>query len=238
MSTTGVAERRSHARLTAKGTLVVHARDRAHRGRLVNLSASGLFMETSVGPPADLLSRVVRLEMRLDAGLAEWLDVEGKVVRIRPNGLALAFTAPSDLVIQTIDLLSSQSQANRRVLTVVLIDADAERRSAMNQGFRGTGCVVIEGGTPLEAIVRLGESSFEPDLIAIADSYNEVDATAMREFVRRNHPHAKLITIGDELFAPDGIANWLSSDNPDADLSKRIRDVIVDGRRGTRREGY
>lgn len=220
--------------MTAKGALVLRATERALSGRLANLSASGLWMELNIGPPADLLARTVKLDLRLDGGLAEWLRVEGKVVRLRPNGLAVQFSAPSDLVLRTIDDLASQSQASRRVLTVVLIDSDAARRSAMVKGFRGAGCVTIEGGTPLEAIVRLGDASFEPDLIAVADSYNELDANAMREFVRRNHPHAKLITIGDELFAPDGIANWLSSDNPDADLSKRIRDVIVDGRR---REG-
>ncbi|CAN5818435.1 hypothetical protein BH11MYX2_BH11MYX2_31520 [soil metagenome] len=222
--------------MTAKGAIVLHAGMRAMRGRLTNLSAGGLWMGMSIGPSADLLARPVKLELRLDGGLAEWLPLEGKVVRLHADGLALNFTSPSELVIETIGRLTSQSQANLRVLTVVLIDSDTDRRSAMVQGFRGAGCIIIEGGTPLEAIVRLGETSFEPDLIAIADSYNAVDAGAMREFVRRNHPHAKLITIGDELFAPDGVANWLSSDNPDADLSKRIRDVIVDGRRARRRE--
>jgi hypothetical protein len=218
--------------MTAKGTVVLHTRERAQRGRLANLSSSGLLMQTNVGPPANLLARTVQLEVRLDGQLAEWLHVEGRIVRLRPDGLAVQFTTPSGLVLETIDDLGSASQANRRVLTVVLIDSDADRRSAMAHGFRGAGCVVIEGGTPLEAIVRLGETSFEPDVIAIADSYPNADAVAMREFVARNHPHAKLITIGDELLEPDGIAHWLSSANPDSDLSNRIRFVIVDGRRG------
>jgi hypothetical protein len=74
--------------------------------------------------------------------------------------------------------------------------------------------------------VRLGESSFEPDVIAVADSAND-DANDMRAFVEREHPNAKLITIGDEVFQPDGFANWLSSANPNADLASRVRVVLV-----------
>jgi hypothetical protein len=57
------------------------------------------------------------------------------------------------------------------------------------------GCNVIEAATSLEAIVRLGESSFEPDVIAVADSIPAATANEMREFVRRNHPQVKLVSI-------------------------------------------
>jgi hypothetical protein len=97
----------------------------------------------------------------------------------------------------------------------------------MTAGFRATGCGVIEAATPLEAIVRLGESSFEPDVIAIADSHPAAAADEMRDFVERNHPNAKLVTIGDALLQPDGIVHWLSSADPASDLPDRIREVLV-----------
>jgi len=75
--------------------------------------------------------------------------------------------------------------------------------------------------------VRLGESSFEPDVIAIADSDPSAAADQMRGFVERNHPHAKLVAIGDSELGPDGIAHWLSSADPDSDLPDRIREVLV-----------
>ena len=129
-----------------------------------------------------------------------------------------------------IDEMSTASRADARIITVVLIDADPQRSSAMAAGFRATGCSVIEATTPLEAIVRLGESSFEPDIIAVADSQTD-DADEMRAFVDREHPDARLITIGDEIFQPDGFANWLSSANPDADLAARVREALVAPRR-------
>ena len=119
-------------------------------------------------------------------------------------------------------------------MSVVLIDGHTERRWAIAEGFRATGCAVIEASTPLEAIVRLGESSFEPDVIAVADSYPTSEAEEMRVFVERDHPNVKLVTIGDALIEPDGIAHWLSSADPGSDLPDRVREVLVRAARSIR----
>jgi hypothetical protein len=74
--------------------------------------------------------------------------------------------------------------------------------------------------------VRLGESRFEPDVIAVADSQS-ADAEEMRVFVEREHPKAKLIRIGDETLRPEGLVHWLSSADPDADLPARVREALV-----------
>src|SRR5205814_3996243 len=108
------------------------------------------------------------------------------------------------VLLHMIDQIATAARARDRVLAVVLIDTHAQRRSAMAAGFRATGCNVVEAATPLEAIVRLGESSFEPDVIAIADSDPPTAADDMRAFVERDHPRSKVITIGDELLEPDG----------------------------------
>lgn len=223
-------ERRRHARITAKGALQLRALDHELRGRIANVSESGVFVLTTVTAPERLLGRTVELEIRLDAGHAEWLRATGKIVRILHDGIAIEFDLLAAPLLRMIDTLTTASRARARIISVVLIDADAQRRSAMAAGFRATGCAVIEAATPLEAIVRLGESSFEPDVIAVADS-DGAEAESMRAFVERDHPHAKLITIGDEILQPDGFANWLSSANPNADLPTRVREVLVAPRR-------
>ena len=220
-------ERRRHARICPKGTSILHTESRVLRGRIANLGEGGMFVVTGPGTSEHLLGEVVDLEMRLDGNRAQWLRASARIVRITDDGVAIAFVAPPGALRRVIDELITASLARARVLSVVLIDTDAQRRSAMVAGFRATGCSVIEAATPLEAIVRLGESSFEPDVIAIADSYPVKAADEMRDFVHSNHPEAKLVAIGDALLEPDGIAHWLSSADPDTDLPARVRDVLV-----------
>ena len=225
-------ERRHHARIVAKGAVTLRAAGHAQRGRLVNVGAGGMFVRTLLSVPDRLLRCPVELDIRLDGGHAEWLPGTGEIRRIGEQGLAIAFDAPPTALLRMIDQLGTAARASARVLSVVLIDADPTRRSAMAAGFRATGCRVVEAATPLEAIVRLGETTFEPDVIAVADSQTSA-AAEMRTFVEREHPGAKLVTIGDELLAPDGIAHWLSSTASTLDLPGRIRDLLVRPRRGS-----
>lgn len=220
-------ERRRHARICLKGTSLLRVDSYALHGRIANLSLGGMLVIIDVDAPERLLGRLADLEVRLDSGFAQWLQATGRIVRIAGGGVAIAFDTLSGELRGMIDELTTASRARIRVLSVVLIDADTQRRSAMTAGFRATGCGVIEAATPLEAIVRLGESSFEPDVIAIADSHPTAAADEMRSFVERNHPNAKLVTIGDALLQPDGIAHWLSSADPASDLPDRIREVLV-----------
>jgi hypothetical protein len=223
-------ERRRHARIRPKGTLLLRVEDYALHGRIANLGEGGMLVITEVDAPERLLGCLADVEVRLDGGLAQWCQAAGRIVRIAGGGVAIAFDTLSGELRGMIDELAMASCACSRLLSVVLIDADAQRRSAMTAGFRAAGCGVIEAATPLEAIVRLGESSFEPDVIAIADSCPAAAADEMRGFVERNHPNAKLVTIGDALLQPDGIAHWLSSADPASDLPARIREVLVRSR--------
>ena len=206
--------------------MILHALGQQQHGRLSSLSIGGAYVLTRVTAPAHWLARTVEIELRVDGREAEWMRTTGRIVRIAAGGVALAFDAPPDGLLALIDELTTASRAHNRVISVVLIDADASRRSAMVEGFRSAGCSVVEASTPLEAIVRLGESHFEPDVVAVANSQTS-DAADMRVFVERYHPEAKLVTIGDELLVPDGIEHWLSSADPEADLPRRVRDVLV-----------
>jgi CheY-like chemotaxis protein len=227
----GAKERRRYPRIAPKGAIVFRAAGHEHRGRLANLSEGGAYVLTQLTTPARLLARTVEVEIRFDAGHGEWLRATGHLARINGDGAAVIFETLAPALLRAIDELSSASRARARVISVVLVDTDDQRRAAMSAGFRATGCTVVEVATPLEAIVRLGESTFEPDIIAIADSHPSEAADQMRAFVERDHPSAKLITIGDELLEPNGLAIWLSSADPNADLSSRVREALVTPRR-------
>lgn len=218
------AERRRHRRSAAKGSLTFSGASHVQHARIANLSAGGAFVLTNVTAPERLLGRTVRIEFRLDGAEAEWIATTGEIVRVANDGVAIAFETVSTEVDRMLSELDTASRDRKRVFAVVLLDETTERRTAMANGFASAGCTVIEAATPLEAIVRLGEATFEPDMIAISDSYAAKDADQMRKFVEREHPGAKLVTIGHGV--PDDLVHWLSSADPDGDLAKRVRDVL------------
>lgn len=220
-------DRRHHARIQPKGAVTVHALGNAHRGRLLNIGVGGVYVATEVAVPDRLLGRVVELELRFDGALAAWQWVTGRITRLDANGVAVVFDAPTaPALLGMIDELTTASHATRRVISVVLVDAEAVRRAAIAAGFRAAGCEVVEVATQLDAIVRLGESHFEPDIVAVANSKPAAAADEMRTFIRRDHPRSMLVTIGPELLDPAGLANWLSSGTSAADLLTRIRELI------------
>ena len=226
-------ERRKHPRIAPKGTVVVRAGEHTQQGRVVNLGLGGVLVATNVAAPSRLLGRQASVELRLDGRYAEWLRGSGKICRIGPDSFAITFEDISPILEREINDMASSSHAHYRVMNIVLVDADPQRRAAMLAAFRAVGCTVIEASSPLEAIVRLGESSFEPDLIAIGDSMPSTIAEELRTFVDREHPNTKLVTIGNEIIEPIGSAHWLSSANPAADLLKRVREMLGRPRRST-----
>lgn len=219
-------ERRKHARVLTKGAIIIAAGDQRHHGRIANVGVGGVLALTNVTAPERLLARTVELELRLDEGLGQWWRLSGTVTRIGADSIALSFAAVPPLFVRLIDDMAMASYVDERRLSVVLVDATSERRAAIAEGFRSVGCTVIDVSTPLEAIVRLGEARFEPDLIAIADSLPGEISDDLRKFVEREHPRAKLVTIGDQIDDPTGLVHWLSSRNPNSDLLARVRQVL------------
>ena len=220
-------DRRRHARIEPKGTVTIHALGHMYRGRLVNIDSGGMYVATEVSVPDDLLGQSVDLELRFDGALAVWQRHIGRVSRIAADGFALVFDAPTaQALLRMIEELTTASHASARVISVVLIDADLGRRAAIAAGFRAAGCEVVEVGTQLDAIVQLGESDFEPDIIAVANTQPATAADAMGAFVEHYHPSSMLVTIGPELLNPAGPSNWLSETTATADLSARIRELL------------
>ena len=219
------AERRRSARISPKGTVILHADDYLEHGRIANISSGGLLATTSERPPTDLLHTEVGVELRLDAASSEWLSLTGRVTRLGAHEIAVALESSGPFT-RLMEDSASASQEHLRVRMVVLVDVTPERRATIADAFRAVGCAVLETSTPLEAIVRLGESQFEPDLIAIADSAPASRSDDLRHFVEREHPGAKLVTIGDDLFGPPELAHWLSSEGSRHDLVARVRDLL------------
>lgn len=193
---TDIPDRRKHTRIALKGTAILLAGEHAVRARLINIGEGGFLASTLVTPAMRLLGRTVDIELRLDDRLSQWIRLRGKIVRIGNENVAISLDATPALV-RLVEGMTSASRAKDRVISVILIDEDTARRQLLAEAFRLVGCSLIEAATSLEAIVRLGESSFEPDVIAVADSIPAASANEMRDFIGRNHRQVKLVSITD-----------------------------------------
>lgn len=204
-----------------------------HLGRIADIGPGGMRVVTDVRLPERLLAREIDLEIRFDGALAAWQHTTGRVMRIGNDSVAIGFDGPTPpALLHVIDEMTTASHASARVISVVLIDREAPRRGQIATAFRMAGCDVIDVGSHLEAVVRLGEAHFEPDIIALASSEASSTADEMRAFIERDHPSSMLVTIGPELLDPSGLANWLSSAAAAPDLPARIRALLFASRSG------
>jgi hypothetical protein len=157
--------------------------------------------------------------------------VSGRIVRISAERVALCFESVPPAIVRIANEMIAASRVRHGALAVVLIDEQPERRAVVAEAFRRAGCTVVEAPTALAAIVTLGGSDFEPDLIAVANSTPAGPADDMRTFVARNHPAATLVTIADELAEPAELAQWLSAAGPESELHARIHELLAAPRR-------
>lgn len=219
-------ERRRSTRFSLKGAVVLQAGAQPQRARIENLSRGGLLVATEATASEALLEQTVNIELRLDGTRAEWIRITGTVRRIDEDALAIEIETAPPSFFQLVDDNENASYRHQQGLSVILVDATVDRRLAIAEAFRAAGCSVVDVSTPLEAIVRLGESQFEPDLVVVANSLPTTTADELRRFVQREHPAATLVTVGDELVEPAGLLHWLSSANPGDDVIARVRELL------------
>jgi hypothetical protein len=174
-----------------------------------------------------IAGRSLELELQIDGKSSRWIRLVGHIVRVQATTIAMAFDKVSLEFIQLVDDILGASYGRSRILSVISVDASATRRAPIAEAFRAAGCTVVEVTTPLEMIVRLGELEFEPDLIVIADSSPTSTSDELRRFVAREHPGARLATVGDELLNPGEQMPWLSSTDLDRDLLTRVRRLLL-----------
>lgn len=217
-------DRRTSPRITPKGSAIISAPTWSRRGRITNLSATGmeLALDDALAPCSDALA----ISVRLDGADHAWHALAGRLLRTDGGTVAIAFDRVPPAFMALLDTTARASRTHDRRISVVLVDPQLARRSTIAEGFRAAGCSVLDVSTPLEAIVRLGESEFEPDVIAIADSHPEASADQLRTFVEREHPAAQLVRIGDAAAPPADLAQWLSSAGTADALLTRIRQVL------------
>ena len=218
-------ERRRSTRIAPKGSVILHAGEHVEHGRIANIRSGGLLALTedlAEIPPGS----AVGVELRLDTAGSEWLRLDGRVVRTAGCSVALALETTTERFARLMRDNLSASGEHRRVRPVVLIDATPARRALIAEAFRTSGCAVLEVSTPLEAIVRLGELRFDPELIAIADSLPTSTSDDLRVFVEREHPHAKLVIIDDDILASPESTCRLSASSSHDDLLAWIRELL------------
>ena len=224
-------ERRTAVRMSPKGTVSIRCHDYDVRGRLANVSGGGLCAITLVTAPERVHGRTVDIELRFDTQQSEWVQLSGRIVRVGPTSIALSFNSVPDGFVELIDETLTASLNRKRLMSILMVDATLDRRLRLAEAFRSAGCAVLDVSSPLEAIVRLGEYHFEPDIVAIADSLPDTVSSELRAFVTHEHPRAKQVTIGDQITEPDGLEHWLSSLDPGDDLAARVRRVLFAPRR-------
>lgn len=196
-----------------------------HQGRLVDLGHRGLRVALRGAADEALAGAMVEIQLRLDQRDARWLLLSGRVVSVAGPLVAIEIdAAPADFD-AAVDGALTASLQHDRVLSVLLVDADVERRGRIAAGFGKLGAVLAVG-TPLEAIHRLGASSFEPDVIVIADSLPAGTADELRAFVAREHPHATLIRVGESVQGPSADTIWLSASADAGELVARILALV------------
>jgi PleD family two-component response regulator len=70
-----------------------------------------------------------------------------------------------------------------RQRSIILVDATPRRRAPVADAFRSAGYDVVEAATPAEAVMRLADSTDEPELIALAETLPETAAEELRELL-------------------------------------------------------
>lgn len=202
-----MVERRRFTRITPKGTTRLHIANTTRRARLVDLGQGGMLVALKSPLAAELLARDLEIEMRFDDPLAEWVWTRGSITRIEGDSAAIALVDAPVVLTGLIALMAAAAT----VRTVVVIDRDRRRRARIASELGMLGCTVVETATPLEMIVRLGEASFEPDLVVIADSTTV--GPELWAFVAKYHPHAAIVSSnpGDDGNERAAAARWLTS---------------------------
>ena len=192
--------------------------------------------------------RSLELELQIDGKSSQWIRLSGRVVRIEATTIAMTFDKVSVEFIQLVDEMLGASYGRRRILSVISVDTDADRRARIAEAFRVVGrrkkfprrCGCSRRSRQLQVAdvqarpelrrhepVRLGELQFEPDLIVIASSRPSATSDDLRRFVEREHPGARLAAVSDQLINPGGESQWLSSMDADGDLVNRVRRLLL-----------
>lgn len=223
-------ERRRATRVRSKGSIQVRHGTRLIRARLLDLSSTGSCARAEL--PLGLIvvvGKPVRVEIRLDACPAKPFSLLAHVLRVDvvTRTLAIEFDEiPRDFADCVHDELLAALEHDTSP-RLILIDTAIARRRMIANAFRAAGCQVTEAATPLDAIVLLARSQFEPAVIAIADTIPESVADELRDFVVVEHPDAHMVAISRSATRRNPAESWLSASYMHASLHSRVSRVMT-----------
>jgi hypothetical protein len=202
------SDRRQHVRVAANGSVIVHGRATT-RGRLSNISSGGMLLSPREGQLPCGSGEHVEVELHLDRTGAMWLRFRGEVVRSDPSELAISFTAvPLDFADVVQDALVSALEG-AALGHVLLVDANAERRTPFAALLRRAGCRVAEVTTPLEAIAHLGGSAIHSWVVAIASTVPVSSAEELQRFLTESDAPVDVRMLGNK--SPTSALAWFTA---------------------------
>lgn len=151
----------------------------------------------------------VEVELHLDRTGAMWLRFRGEVVRSDHRELAISFTAvPLDFVDVVQDALVSALEG-AALAHVLLVDANAERRTPFAALLRRAGCRVVEVTTPLDAIAHLGGSAIYSWVVAIASTVPVSTAEELQHFLTESDAPVDVRMLGNK--SPTSALAWFTA---------------------------
>jgi hypothetical protein len=201
-------ERRQHVRVVANGSVLVHGHATT-RGRLSNISSGGVLMRLGEGEPRYGSGDPVEVELHLDRTGATWLRFRGEVVRSDHRELAISFTAvPLDFADVVQDALVSALEG-AALAHVLLVDANAQRRTPFAALLRRAGCRVAEATTPLDAITHLGGSAIHSWVVAIASTVPASIADELQRFLSESDAPVDVRMLGNK--SPTSALAWFTA---------------------------
>jgi CheY-like chemotaxis protein len=201
-------DRRQHVRVVANGSVILYGHETT-RGRLSNVSSAGMAMRLAEGGPRCSCGEPVEIELHLDRTGATWLRFRGEVVRSDEREVAISFTAvPLDFAQVVQDALVSALEG-AALAHVLLVDADAERRTSFAALLRRAGCRVVEAATPFDAIAHLGGSAIHSWVVAIASTVPASTADELQRFLTESDAPVDVRMLGDK--SPTSALAWFTA---------------------------
>jgi len=186
-------DRRRSARVAASGHVLIHGEE-GSRGRIVDVSASGVRLRLAERSRRHWRGVHVELELRIDGATGGWWKLTGRIVRVDPGRVVVvAFdhlpTGFEDgIQVELVAALEGDAMPH-----VLLVDSLTWRRTQTAALLRATGRRVSEAATPLDAISHLGEARAR--VVAIADTVPSGIADELRAYVRTEHADLQLVRM-------------------------------------------
>jgi hypothetical protein len=190
-------ERRRALRAPVHGTVVLHRRRGAVRGRIENLSLGGVLVRSrdrSVDVPGE-----VDVELRLRGGA---VVVTGRVIRIEIDGEELAIAVRFDPVPpESEDAIEDEvvgAVAAGKSRPVLIVDGVEERRRGLAAALRDHKMTPVVPRTPLELMDLLSCHERRVDVCLLSPQFAGMPAMEIASAIRDAFPWVRVIVADDD----------------------------------------